>query len=320
VPGLFGDIRAACAEVARRARFVSIDPVRLEILAGSLADAGQTPVPLDPAHHHLGHPADTLAFVITLDAVNFGSGWFPHLRKRAGRSGYFTIAGALRERFEREGPLNAELLSVASPALCGSIFGQDLAVPEVAELMAHFARAWRDLGAQLLERASGDFALLVEAAGGRAESLVGELTRMPLYRDESRYEGLRVPFYKRAQITVADLAAAFEGRGPGAFSDLDALTIFADNLVPHVLRMEGVLRYDAELLARIEVGTLIEPGSPEEVEIRACALHAVERMCKILRSRGRAVTAHRLDHVLWSRGQTPPMKAVPRHRTRSVFY
>ncbi|MBW2697876.1 MAG: hypothetical protein JRE70_15450 [Deltaproteobacteria bacterium] len=320
VSGLFGDIRAACAEVARRARFVAIEHARLEELAFELAAAAGKPVPLDPAQHRLAGEAATLAFVITLDAVNFGSGWFPHLRKRAGRSGYFTIAGGLRECFEREGPLSANRLASASPAECAEIFGQDPSIPEVGELMTHFAHAWRDLGELLLETYAGDFAALVSAADGSAESLVEVLTAMPLYRDVARYDDLVVPFYKRSQITATDLAAAVEGSAPGAFRDLDDLTIFADNLVPHVLRVEGVLRYDAELLARIEVGTLIEPGSREEVEMRACALHAVEEMCAALRRSGRAASAQRLDHVLWSRGQSAGMKAVPRHRTRCVFY
>ncbi len=38
-------------------------------------------------------------------------------------------------------------------------------------------------------------------------------------------------FYKRAQIVASDLALA----GVARFADLDRLTIFADNLVPHVL-------------------------------------------------------------------------------------
>ncbi len=44
------------------------------------------------------------AFWLTLDAINFGSGWFPTLRKRDGRSGYHTIAAGLRERFAAHGP------------------------------------------------------------------------------------------------------------------------------------------------------------------------------------------------------------------------
>ena len=94
---------------------------------------------------------------------------------------------------------------------------------------------------------------------------------MPRYADVSTYEELRVPFYKRAQITCADLALAFDGRGPGAFRDLGELTLFADNLVPHVLRMKGVLRYAPELAARIDAEELLESGGREEVEIRAVA-------------------------------------------------
>ncbi len=156
------------------------------------------------------------------------------------------------------------------------------------------------------------------------QQLFAVLSEMPLYRDVSHYSSpagsFEVPFYKRAQITCADLATAFEGRGPGAFADLDRLTVFADNLVPHVLRREGVLRYGAELLARIERGDLIDAGSAEEVEIRSAGVHAVERMCALLARRGTPCEARQLDSWLWHRGQSPRIKAAPRHRTRSVYY
>ena len=86
---------------------------------------------------------------------------------------------------------------------------------------------------------------------------------MPLYRDVARYDDFEVSFYKRAQITACDLAAAFDGRGHGRFGDLDRLTMFADNLVPHVLRCEGVLVYTPELAARVDAGALLPHGSPE---------------------------------------------------------
>ena len=90
-------------------------------------------------------------------------------------------------------------------------------------------------------------------------------------------------FYKRAQIVPSDLALA----GVAEFDDLDRLTIFADNLVPHVLRVDGVLRYDPALAARIDAGELLPPG-PEEREIRACAVHACELIAERLRRRRRA--------------------------------
>ena len=41
--------------------------------------------------------------MLALDSINFGSGWFPTLRKRPGCSGYFTVAWALADRFRAAG-------------------------------------------------------------------------------------------------------------------------------------------------------------------------------------------------------------------------
>ena len=316
---LFREIRDAAAAVDARARSVRIDSGALEALASRLAAERPGPPSLDPAHHHLGDPDATLAYVVTLNAVNFGSGWFPFLRKKVKLSGYLTVASALRERFERRGPLCAEELAGFSAADCAELFGQQ-GVAGVADLMELFARAFADLGDLLLRRWDGRFAGPIEDAGGSAEKLVDLLTEMPLYRDVARYEELRVPFYKRAQITASDLAQAFGGRGPGAFRDLDELTLFADNLVPHVLRVSGALVYAPALAARIDAGDPIASGSAEEVEIRACALHAVERLSAACGERRFAIVPHALDHLLWARGQSPEIKAVPRHRTRCSFY
>ena len=313
-------VRDACREVAVRARSVRIDDAALERFAAGFAEKPPDPPVLDPAHHHRGDAASTLAYVLTLDAINFGSGWFPVLRKRPGLSGYFTVATSLAEHFDREGPWNAPALGAITEATCVRVFGQNDAPAEVGELMALFARALRDLGTFLVRRFDGAFSGPVEEAGGRAGRLVEILAEMPLYRDVSRYDELEVPLYKRAQLTAADLAAAFAGRGPGAFEDLSALTIFADNLVPHVLRREGVLRYAAPLAERIDAERRLEPGSPEEVEIRAVAVEAVERCVAALRGDGHDTTAQALDYALWNRGQRPELKAHPRHRCRTPYY
>ncbi len=89
----------------------------------------------------------------------------------------------------------------------------------------------------------------------------------------------------------------------------------ADNLVPHVLRLDGVLHFDRDLEARIDREELIAPGCPEEVEIRAVALHAVEVM-----SAHSGLTAWQIDNWLWARGGEKKYKARPRHRTRCTYY
>ena len=302
---MLDEIRAAAARIAASARFVRIDQAALPTYAASLPLEAARKPQLDPTTHYLGEADATLAYVVMLDAINFGSGYFPWLRKRPGRSGYFTVATSLKERFEQHGPLSAQELCRLRAGDCARIFGQRLDGP-AGELMGLFAQALNDLGELVQRRYAGSFRRLVKAAGGSAERLVGEtLVEMPFYRD--------VPFYKRAQLTAADLATA----GVAHFRDLDRLTIFADNLVPHVLRLDGVLVYDPGLVARIEREELIPSGSAEELEIRAGALHAVELLVGHLDER---VTPMQLDYLLWNRGQGARYKAVPRHRTRSVFY
>jgi hypothetical protein len=317
---VFDEIREAAAWVAARSRLVRIDHDRLRAYAGSLPlDEIANPV-LDEGAHLLGRGKDTLAYFVILDAINFGSGWFPKLRKRPGCSGYFTVATSLTELCRNDGVPGADALRAMTPARCAAIFGQDPADADAGELMALFARALTDLGALLARSFGGSFEKLVESAAASAGRLVAQLTEMPLYRDVADYRGRTVPFYKRAQLTCADLWLAFGGEGFGRFDDVESLTIFADNLVPHVLRFDRVLLYDAELARRIDSGELIEPGSEEEVEIRACAVAAVERMSAELGRLGRPVSPRRLDYWLWNRGARPEIKAVPRHRARTPFY
>jgi len=318
--GVLDEVRTSCRWVAEGARFVRIERERLGEYAAALRQEETEPPVLDPAHHYVAEPEGTLAFVLTLDAINFGSGYFPHLRKRPGLSGYFTIATGLKERFEGRGPISPTELEGLTAADCAAIFGQDLANPPVAELMGLFATALHDLGRFLRERHGGRFAGPVEAAGGSAERLVEQLVAMPFFRDVRELDGREVAFYKRAQLAAADLALALGGDGLGRFHDLDRLTIFADNLVPHVLRVDGLLRYDPALAARIDAEEPIPAGSREEVEIRAVALHGVELLVGELRARGEPATAMRLDYLLWNRGQQPAYKARPRHRTRTVSY
>jgi hypothetical protein len=285
------DVRASCATIAAGARSVRIDLDALEAL-----HPGPSPA-LDQQRHYLEGPQeDVAAYLLVLDTVNFGSGWFPTIRKRAGSSGYFTVAWSLADRW-RAGAAwtNAQLRAMRAEEVADTL-GQ----ARDHELMALFAQALRELGGFLGERRPLD---LVAAASGSAVRLAEMLAAgMAMWQDDG--------FFKRAQIAGSDLAAA----GVAQFGDLGALTIFADNLVPHVLRCEGVLVYDERLAAHIDAERLLRPG-PQEREIRACALHA----CAAI-ARRTGMTERDVDNALWYRGQRPEYKARPRHRCRTVYY
>ena len=287
-------VREQCAQVAAGARHVRIDFDRI-------GDVAPGPQPeLDPVRHFLdGTREEVAAYLLTLTAINFGSGWFPTLRKRlvdgAPVSGYFTVAMGLTDRFRADGPWTNEQLRAMRAEEIATVTGQEPG----HELMALFAQALRQLGAFLGERKP---LRLVEEAGGSAQALAAGVARMSMWNDTG--------FYKRAQILANDLALG----GVAKFGDLDTLTIFADNLVPHVLRTDGVLVYDDALAAVVDSEQLLTDTKMER-EIRACAVHACTHIAKRLE-----VPERVLDMWLWNRGQDPAYKARPRHRARSVFY
>ena len=137
------EVRVSCAAIAESARDVAIDLSRVgEIKAGPEPE-------LDPERHYLeGSAEDVALFTLTLDAINFGSGWFPTLRKRPGCSGYNTIAWALTDRFRADGPWSADELSALRAETVADVLGQErgheLACGEIAECAKNHQRAWID--------------------------------------------------------------------------------------------------------------------------------------------------------------------------------
>jgi Potential Queuosine, Q, salvage protein family len=307
-------VRAACAWVAARARSVRIEDSAVETYVETLTATADQPTGQpgsgDPEVLPMDDSAEKrAAFAICMNAINFGSGWWPTIRKRPGHSGYATIAAGMTERFREHGawPVD-ELREIGAPEIA-AVTGQDPDHP----LMADFAAALRDVGEHVRDEHGGSFRAVAEAADGSVPALAGLLAGWGAFADESTYEGRPVPFFKRAQLAAADLERA----GVASLSGSGRLTAFADNLVPHVLRLDGVLRLDPVLEAAIEAGCLLEHGSAEEVELRACAVHAVELLAD---ATDRRLCPAEIDLALWTRGGQPRYKAVPRPRSRNTAY
>src|SRR4051812_21144942 len=119
------DVRAACAGVASRARHVAIVGDAVAAYAATLGDA-----PPAPALEG-GDDERRAAFSLQLNAINFGSGWFPTLRKRAGMSGFRTVEAGLREH----GPWPAGELERFPAERIAGVTGEDQGHP----LMGLFA-------------------------------------------------------------------------------------------------------------------------------------------------------------------------------------
>ncbi|MDW8031538.1 MAG: queuosine salvage family protein [Candidatus Bipolaricaulota bacterium] len=301
--------------VVEHAEHVVIDTDALGCRARELARQPLS-VAWDGLHFRDG-TARTVQYLFVLDCVNFCFWPEPRWRYR-GHDGYIALATALKDTVEREARiLNAAFLAQMDRAQLREILDGENEIP----LLDERAQILREAGTVLQEKYNGQAAKLVEHAERSAVRLVELLARdFPSFRDEAVYRGRTVYFYKRAQIFCADLYGAFGGQRWGEFSDIDKLTAFADYKVPQVLRHLGILRYSAELSERIDRREELSAGSPEEIEIRAHTIWAVELLKRELEKLGRPLRSFEIDWLLWNLGQREEFRHKPYHRTRTIFY
>jgi hypothetical protein len=111
--------------------------------------------------------------------------------------------------------------------------------------------------------------------------------------------------------------------------------MFADYRVPQILHHLRILSYPASLLRLLRAGTILPPGSPEELSLRAASVVAVERvraeMLTMQVGEEDSVSSVLIDFFLWDlakkieRGEEriegiKTADLVPTHRTRSIWY
>ena len=189
------------------------------------------------------------------------------------------------------------------------------------QLLDNRLTALRDLGNILVKEYGGHAHRLVESAGHSALILARLLAeKLASFNDSADYQGHKVFFYKRAQILAADLFGAFNGKKWGRFTDMDQLTAFADYKLPQVLRHLEILRYTNALARKIDREISIEAGSPEEIEIRANTILAVEWIQRECAKRGKALKSFEIDWLLWNLGQDDRYREKPYHKTVTIFY
>lgn len=315
--------------VVERARLVTIDHEKIAETAGMLAETSVDAPEWSDLHPVGRDDAENANLVLVLDALNFCFWQIPNAERPRWSvtydgttyDGYWALAVALKRALERGVPLSdAGFLAAITEEETAEILAGDPGTDQILLLRARMDHL-REVGQALLHRWNGTFLTALDQANGSAPALIEMvLHSLPSFRDVVRYDGQAVRFYKRAQILVADVQTAFGGQGPGAFSDMEVLTAFADYKVPQVLRRFGILEYAPELQQQLEEHRLIPPDSTEEVEIRAATVWAVEYLRRALSGRGVHLTSHEIDGRLWHLGQGLPVDAHPYHRTLTVFY
>ncbi|MEJ2744229.1 MAG: queuosine salvage family protein [bacterium] len=179
----------------------------------------------------------------------------------------------------------------------------------------------REVGRGLVENYGGTFRGLMTDARGSAVALSRLLAdRFPSFNDACSVEDREIRFYKRAQLAPAMIYQRFQGKGLGAFHDIDDLTVFADYKLPQALRRAGILRYGQRLAARVDSRELIPPCSLEEIEIRACTIWACELIKAEYARMGQEMNSVTLDAFLWLMGHAKTANDKPYHLTETIYY
>ncbi|XP_050536222.1 queuosine salvage protein isoform X2 [Daktulosphaira vitifoliae] len=181
----------------------------------------------------------------------------------------------------------------------------------------------------LLKKYNGDFKNCIVKANQSAQKLLEIISaNFPYFRDESIYNNEKVLIYKRAQILIADIWSSFGGTSLGTFHDIDSITMFADYRVPQVLLYYEVLEYSKKLKDKLINGTLLLHGHPEEVEIRAASIVAVDfivfeiKQLLVKSNSTKICNSIMVDTYLWGfrRENAAMLENTPYHKTLNIFY
>lgn len=314
-------ILATTARVLPRARFVTLDLMRIQTVARVLS---LRPVPV-PAwnfdYHFFDGTARTVTYIFLLDALNFSFWGEPKWcvkYVRGDLDGYWALAAALKRAAERDNSfLDAGNLAAISPEALARVLRGSVEIPM-------FVERWRnvqELGRVLRDHFGGSAVRLVEQANGDA----GKLARLVAenfssFHDTTLYNGHAVHFLKRAQILVGDLYGSFGGEKWGAFHNLGDLTAFADYKLPQLLRAWGILHYTPALARRVDRKIPLAKDSAEEIEIRAATVWAVELLRDALAQHDRVLNSLQMDWFLWESSQGSVKGMKPYHRVRTIYY
>lgn len=315
------DILKTTAPVIEGMRQVSISQPRIASIAKVL---GLRPLSVPEWNHDL-HFFDgserTLVYLILLDALNFSFWGEPRWTvDYSGNTldGYWALAASLKRAAVGDVRiLDPRNLASLSPIDLSRILNRQSEIPM-------FVDRWRnaqEVGRVLIERFGGRASLLVESANrdaGKLARTVAEEFRS--FHDTSIYDTGAVNFFKRAQIVVADIAGAFNGKGFGNFKSLAGLTVFADYKLPQILRAWEVLKYKKDLARRVDAGEELEKDSEEEVEIRSATIWSSELLRLALAKSGRKLTSAQLDWFLWNASHHTRTNMKPHHRVRTIYY
>lgn len=310
---------------------VTIDDTALDRFAGELA-TGDTPIP--DWHHPVMIDEDEYGMDTVIDYVLVGNSLnfvyddladgrtFATTYRNETWTGAFAMWASLKRALEAGIPVtDGHYLKELDIEAVAQLFEGDPPMPNLEarlEVLNH-------IGTRLDRRSERHpHAVVPEVASLRlyddGQGFVERLTETfpEAYADSREYGGRTVYFDKKAQLAGSMLYGRFRDRAGFDVVDIDGVTVFADYLIPALLRAREVIEYSPRLADAIDQGALIDEGSPEEVEIRLATVYVGEQLlAAINRRRSDPINAFQLDQLLW---QTARTMELNHHFTDTVTY
>eukprot|EP01112_Ceratiomyxa_fruticulosa_P001352 TRINITY_DN1141_c0_g1_i2.p1 TRINITY_DN1141_c0_g1~~TRINITY_DN1141_c0_g1_i2.p1 ORF type:complete len:350 (+),score=52.01 TRINITY_DN1141_c0_g1_i2:273-1322(+) len=282
-------------------------------------------------------PAHEINFHVLLAVLSFGSGFKKECNEICQRSPQLTIIYGVLSMVIGGAKLDMEYLNSVTLGDIQSLFDikidQDVPHESIPGLYISRPSALRPFadkihsvistcGRKLAELQCRDFSHYLQKImeeNPSVDRFISMLSRdFPPFSDQGKLsDGTDVYLFSKAQRLIHDLILATSASrelqgafGYVRFLDPKQLTVFSDNVLPAILRHEGVLQYSPHLSSIVD-GQQPIPSGPLETELRAVTVEACEQILDII---GRdANSAVDLDDFLRTLKKDEEHHSIVRH-------
>lgn len=308
--------------VAEESKIVCINIDKISEFATSFAD-DKMPHWLHNSHIDFSHLSekDYLNFLFILHSVSFcywgDPKWTVEYKDNSYHGAWGMVAAIMRAIDDGRPILSSEYRVEISHNEYSETLRGNVDIPLFEERL----EITKEVSRSLLDNFDGDFSRLVYSAQNDALRLFDLIVgQFPSFEDFSSYNGKTIYFYKRAQLLIQDVSQYFEDKNGDGFANIDILTACADYKIPQVLQRLEILSYSDVLKKKILAKECIKHSSPEEVEIRANTIVAIEMIKQELKKHGKNLSSGTISNYVWLLGRDRNINLVPHHQTITTAY
>jgi len=286
---------------------------------------------------------ETVDWIVVVDTLNFCF-WTdedvePWTVRFEGKdyTGYWALCASINRALKEGIPFTA-------PSYYADVTTKELQhifrseTPTEMPLLQERTKNLNEVGKILVKDYKNSFINFLSQCDQSAQKLLELITStFKCFQDESKFDGRKVSFYKRAQILISDIWACFEGKSWGFFTDIPHITMFADYKVPQSLLHLGIMKYSDKLMRKLKRGDMIPPGDRLELEIRGNSIWAVELIYQEVIKKSKTdsefssllpaelnliINSVIIDFYLWdfAKERLEGLTELPCHKTRTIFY